>query len=84
VKTTRIPGALCPSCGELIDAASNRGDAVPKPSDLSVCVFCGAALVFGDNLKLRAMTAEEFAALPDEVRDFIQTVRDQFVSKRRG
>lgn len=38
----------CPTCGYAIDAATllNYGDARPAAGDLSLCLNCGALLVF--------------------------------------
>lgn len=56
--TTRLPGAHCPSCEKLCDAASNLDDdnSVPEPGDYCVCIYCAALLLFNEHLKLVVMT----------------------------
>jgi hypothetical protein len=47
-----------------VDAASGIDtDEAPDPGDLSVCINCASPLVFGPDLKLRTMTAAEYAEL---------------------
>ena len=58
---TRIPSTKCPGCGNARDCVtdSELKGAVPKPGDVSVCKYCGALAVFGDELVLRELTADE-------------------------
>jgi hypothetical protein len=47
--THEIPSQFCPSCFTLLDAATdytNTTDWVPEPGDITVCVECGAVLVY--------------------------------------
>lgn len=73
-ETFTHPHARCPWCRTKLDAASDPvGDATPKPGDLSVCINCAAMLTFGDDLKLRALSAKEIAALPiDTARELVR------------
>jgi len=65
--------ASCPTCGYQMDAHSAVGyeDAVPSTGDWSVCLACGALMIFQrtfGKLTLRLPTdAERDAALQDDV-----------------
>ncbi len=65
--TTEIVASECPACGATHTAATSAiGDTeAPKANDLSVCIKCGNWNVFDDDLRLRAITESEIAALPD-------------------
>jgi len=46
-----LPRGSCPLCGYVFDAASDcYGKDRPKPGDLSLCLSCGAVLVFDDGM----------------------------------
>lgn len=63
------PGARRPACLKTIDGATGMDhEMIPKPNDLSVCLYCGNLNVFLTDLTLRRGTAEEFAGLPKEVQ----------------
>jgi len=49
-----------------------------RRGDLSLCHACGTALVFGEDLKPREMTADEFNALNPMQRGVIESVRYAF------
>ena len=55
----------CPSCNEpLTDQTRTTGpNCDPKPGDLSVCVYCSAALVFTDELGSRPLQLDDWNAL---------------------
>jgi hypothetical protein len=65
--TVRIKGAACPRCGTVSDAATHHEKmyepVLPKPDDLVVCAYCGAALRFDRSLKMVALTATELVQL---------------------
>ncbi len=68
---TRTTKISCPACAnKSLDAAiAARGQATPRPGDLGVCAYCATALVFGADLRVRAMRRYEFAELkPQEAR----------------
>ncbi len=52
----RVIESACPKCNAKLDGATHvYGEGGPEPGDLSVCMYCSAALVFdGVPLKLRA------------------------------
>jgi hypothetical protein len=81
---TRIGVSPCPTCGKGLDAASSAKGHTPRPGDASVCIYCSTALVFAEDLTLRAMTDDELEALPTEVRNQIQETGDLFRAARTG
>ena len=67
-RTTRMAPWLCYRCGYLFDAASSLfADAVPKESDVSACMNCGAPLILRAG-RFVQLTAGDWAALEPEVR----------------
>jgi len=73
---TRLPADHCPLCGYKHDAASSPTGKTPSPGDLAVCMSCATALVFGEDLRLQAMTQDEFADLhPDERKEVLRFQR---------
>ena len=60
--STAIPPGDCPECGYHIDstcAAYNYDGKTPNPGDISMCLSCGYASVFADDLSRRRPTKEE-------------------------
>lgn len=62
----RFAASPCPHCGRLLD----RGREVdsdppggPEPGCVSVCAYCCRLSLFGDDLRLRVLTAAELSAL---------------------
>ncbi len=54
----------CPSCNTVLDESSGISDAkAPREGDVSICIYCGAILVFGPKLVLRPPTAAELDGL---------------------
>jgi len=59
---TRTPLNNCLNCGYKIDAAGTvDGEPGPGPTEgsLSVCLKCGAVMMYDGDLKLRGMTGAE-------------------------
>lgn len=48
----QIYKAICPNCKKDLDSISHEQDRLPKPDDLSVCIYCGELLKFDENLCL--------------------------------
>lgn len=73
--------SICPVCGKKLDAATHveKEEAVPGPGDISICLYCATVSVFDDNLKLKQMTNEEFAGLPEEVKTNVRKTRDMLL-----
>jgi hypothetical protein len=52
-RTTRHAATYCPSCHKCLDASTHpKGNAKPKPGDVSVCMYCTAPLQFTAGLAL--------------------------------
>lgn len=74
-----IKTPLCPSCGAVVDGATQiNGDAegLPDPGDLSMCIYCGKYLLFTEGLELRLLTEAEVCDLPEHARTLLQRARD--------
>jgi len=58
---------------------------MPKPGDVSVCAYCTVALVFDEELTMRVLRADEYAALPPRLRLQLELLRKaaQVMSQRR-
>ena len=57
VRTTQCK---CPICWKKLDAATaTQKGTKPKAGDATVCICCGALLVFNDDLTVRLPTDEE-------------------------
>lgn len=59
-----IPPRMCPSCGKLLDGATQLRDAsehqeTPKAGDATICLYCANVAVFADDLTLRKPTPVE-------------------------
>jgi hypothetical protein len=79
---TRLPLFPCPQCGHKMDAVgTTRGvPQAPSVADVCGCIACGCPMIFIDpfgdgQLTLRAMTADEFAALEPHARAELDRVR---------
>ena len=75
VKITRTPHNHCLACGKPINSASPSLPAdrrrKPRPGDISLCLDCGHAHIFTNDLTLRepnAIEAADIAADPDAAR----------------
>lgn len=66
-KTRRARQKDCPDCGTRLDRVNNLSTDIedeaecrqPKPGDFTICLECGAILVFGDDLRPRTPTPWE-------------------------
>ena len=84
MKSHIVKPNFCPACGYFSDTASvaNGNDAVPKPGDISICLNCGAANIFGESMMLRPLTALDLMQIPDDQRDLLR--RAKTYAKLRG
>lgn len=68
----RVPESVCTKCGMKPTAASVVNEtgkqATPSPGDATLCIECGHAMVFDDNMMLRDPTAEEAKMLFSDPR----------------
>ena len=59
--------SLCPGCECVLDmAAQVDGTRQPRPNDVSVCCYCGALLVFGEDLVVNPLSEELLAKIRKE------------------
>ena len=59
--STRLAPSACLACGTTMDAATHTSDpdVRPSPNDITICLYCGHLMAFGDDLQLRALTDDE-------------------------
>ena len=64
----RVKPSGCPYCGASLDSvtATEKDSTAPQNGDITICTYCVNWLVFDDE-KLRPISEEEIAALPDEL-----------------
>lgn len=67
LKTHAIPPRLC-FCGYRLECGSGIDAEAPTEGCLSVCWNCGQVMEFTADLDQRALTDEEVAALPADLR----------------
>lgn len=59
MKTSKVPQSWCDTCGLELDAASDMfTERAPSPGDVSICINCGTAYVFDENLNLSKPSPE--------------------------
>jgi hypothetical protein len=76
MKTTDIGVDLCPECGAVADSATDTtGEDLPKEGDWTLCFRCCAALRFDVDIRMRALTPEEAADIPSDVREVQERLR---------
>lgn len=52
-----------------MDCASDaQGDATPEPGDITLCLYCAAAMVFQDDMSLKPC---DVGVLPEDERAYI-------------
>jgi len=79
--------SACVGCGKILDGAfgfdfERRKGPAPKPGDVSLCFYCGTPMVWeGDDMRLRAPTAEEAATIAGDER--VQLARQLIKEKDR-
>ena len=84
-----VKPCLCPLCGYFMDAAtcvSAETLPLPKSGDISMCLSCGAALVFNKDLSLRLMTEDERLVLPPNINTILarmDSARSAVVTSQR-
>lgn len=59
-----VPASPCGHCGRVMDGASSATGATAKPGDITVCIRCGGANTFLDDLTLSKLTEEQVEAHP--------------------
>jgi transcription elongation factor Elf1 len=73
----------CPGCGMLMDASTNmtKNHGKPESGDLSVCLYCGTMLEFGDG-KPHELSMEVYASLGSEMQFKLQRVRQEIMAMK--
>ena len=84
--TTRYTTTACPDCGTPLSAATGVDDGTtPKDGDVSLCIRCGAWLVFTNNAdELRPITEDEIEKLPDETFELLTHLTNKIVEIQGG
>jgi hypothetical protein len=80
----RLPSHPCPECRTPLDAAGSLStDDRPVAGDASVCWHCGALLIFGEDLRLRAPTKRERREVErmPEMREAVRMVQAALLPK---
>lgn len=57
----RVPESICRGCGEKLTGAGSLEGFSPVAGAVTFCAYCGAVMIFTDDLHLRAATPEEIA-----------------------
>lgn len=69
----------CPNCAHVLDAhfaGDLTTERAPRSGDFSVCAYCGIALTYSNDLRLRVLKRSEIKALPlDERHDIKRAQR---------
>lgn len=82
--TTATPRVLCGTCGYLFTNSTGvTSDTAPEAGDFSICINCGAVLIFDRDLRLRIATEAEITEVmqDEEARRAIQRAQT-FIAKR--
>jgi len=72
------PDCYCPSCGKKFNMASSvkhKSGRGPKGGDFSICIACGEASRYNDDLSLRKLTTEDAHECPPELAEYSMTVK---------
>lgn len=83
MNATRLKPTICPECFYRFDHASGAfDDSVPKPGDVTLCLKCGHALVFDQQLGVREPNEQERTEIANDVRiqkarRALQTIRHE-------
>jgi DNA-directed RNA polymerase subunit M/transcription elongation factor TFIIS len=65
----------CPNCGTILNASEEvSSDTAPGPGDLTVCNYCGVAMIFNKDMTVRMLTDGEFAVLDVETKQAIEAI----------
>lgn len=86
-EATSTPQNACWACGYGIDSAADARDedARPREGSWSVCLNCGAALVFRADLTVREPTRAELQAAPAELLRVQRVIFERgLLYERRG
>jgi hypothetical protein len=80
--TTRTREQLCPSCGELVDAATGfRDGAQPADGSFVVCIACAAVMRYGADFRLVMASIDDVDHPEDKAH--LQLIVDAISTLRR-
>lgn len=65
----KIPVQGCPNCGHIADRASGCSGESPSEGDVSICLYCGAFLMFTSDLYQRMMGKDDLDRLEKKYPD---------------
>lgn len=70
MKSTDIPQQPCPQCGRVMELASSltSDDAVPSCGDVTICIGCGAVMMFDFAMRVQVLSPDAIKDLPQGVR----------------
>lgn len=76
----------CPNCKKLLDSftAVSVSGSVPKPGDITVCLYCSTVLQFSDDLSLIEAEADEIVKIDLVDLSRAQKIAKQFRQKKSG
>ncbi len=84
VNHTKLGEDHCPSCKKLLDAATSLEEgAVPNPGDISVCIYCGEFLLYGDDMALEILPKVIWDQLETELKIQLIGIRKAAADIRR-
>jgi hypothetical protein len=64
MRETRTPPGACLACGKIVDAVTSLdGGHRPKPNDITLCLYCGHIMAFGEGLRMRPLTDAEMVEI---------------------
>ena len=65
MRATHLKKDKCPACNKGLDCASSLDpDEVPRPKDISICIYCGTLLQYGNDMTLQLLPIFIFETLP--------------------
>lgn len=85
----RVPDSPCGHCGKVLEGASS-GVRTARPGDVSVCIYCSGANLFGEDMQLRSLGEEEVEAHPlrDSIRRhqelLLPTMAKTYMGQKKG
>jgi len=66
----------CPSCKKLLNSTSGAfEDITPKPRDITICLYCGLAMEWDEDMNAMPLSEMQLWELPTET--FVQIKRVQ-------
>lgn len=86
---TNMGEDYCIRCNHLIDAATSakgKEDYVPKPFDLTICMYCGQFMQYGDDMALQELPKVVFDTLDLETQQTLikaKTIIDMMAEERK-